>query len=47
MVNFTWVAENFGSVDLFYLPYFRERIFLGRKRKMSLEVCVLTTLNDL
>ncbi len=30
MVQFSWVTDSSGVVDLFYLPYFRERTFPGR-----------------
>lgn len=34
MVNFTWITDSAGVIDLFYLPYFRERTFPGRKGRL-------------
>ncbi len=33
MVNFTWI-KNWGVVDVFVLPWFRERTFPGRKGRL-------------
>ncbi|MBT5706031.1 MAG: hypothetical protein HOI66_06870 [Verrucomicrobia bacterium] len=30
MVNLSWISDQAGVIDLFYLPYFRERTFPGR-----------------
>ena len=31
MVQFSWFSSNWGSLDLFYLPYHRKRGFAGEK----------------
>lgn len=31
MVHFSWFSSNWGSLDLFYLPYHRKRGFAGEK----------------
>ena len=42
MVNFSWVTDSAGVIDLFYLPYFRERTFPGRKGRLRWDPTVDT-----
>lgn len=34
MVQFSWFSSNWGSLDLFYLPYHRKRGFAGEKGRL-------------
>ncbi|MDA7657788.1 hypothetical protein N8737_03705, partial [Verrucomicrobia bacterium] len=37
MVNLSWISDQAGVIDLFYLPYFRERTFPGRGGAFTME----------
>lgn len=34
MVQFSWITNNWGTFDLFYLPYHRKRAFAGEKGRL-------------
>ncbi|MEM7279854.1 MAG: hypothetical protein AAF385_17225 [Pseudomonadota bacterium] len=41
MVNLTWLTDEAGTFDFFYMPYFRERTFAGPNGRPSLPLRVL------
>ena len=37
MVQATWLSDSMGVLDFFYLPYFRERTFPGKKGRLRFD----------
>ncbi|WP_148639405.1 hypothetical protein [Aquimarina longa] len=37
MAQFTWITENYGTFDFFYLPYHRKRTFASEKGRLRFQ----------
>lgn len=40
MVQFSWITNNWGTFDLFYLPYHRRRTFAGEEGRLRFQVVI-------
>ncbi|WP_282089112.1 hypothetical protein [Aquimarina algiphila] len=40
MAQFTWITQNLGTFDFFYLPYHRKRTFAGEKGRLRFPVVI-------
>jgi len=45
MINFSWI-KNWGTLDFFILPYFRERIFPGKNARLALPLPIANDLSE-
>ncbi len=40
MVQFSWIVQNIGTFDFFYLPYHRKRTFGGEKARLRFPILI-------